>query len=219
MLLHLADPADRQVAEHERAIAGADQAADLQPEIFEDAAHLAVLAFGDRDLDPHVGAGAPLDIGVDRSVTNALDFDALGQLLELLLRDVAIGARAIAALDAGRGQLQLPLEAAVGGQQQQPLGIEVEPPDRHQPRQVVGQAIVDRRPPLGVAFGDQQPGRLVIQEQPRRFGRANGLAIDGHAAQRRQHGGGGIEHRAVERDAPFGDHPFDLAPAGDARAG
>src|SRR3546814_1563287 len=41
----------------ELAVAGTDQAADLEAEMFEDAAHLTVLAFRQRQLDPLVEIG------------------------------------------------------------------------------------------------------------------------------------------------------------------
>ena len=109
MLPNLADLAGLQVAEQERAVPGPDEAADLQSKMFEHAAHFAVLALGQDQLDPGIGAGAPLEIGVDRSVADAVDLHAVDQFFELGLADLAIGARPIGALDAGRGQLQLAL--------------------------------------------------------------------------------------------------------------
>ena len=123
-------------------------------------------------LDPLVAAGAALEIGVDRAVADAVDLDPLDQRLELLLADLAEGAGAVGALDAGRRQLELALQFAVGGEQQQPLGVHVEAADRHQPRQALGQPVVDGRPALGVALGGEQAGRLVEAEQAGRRRRA-----------------------------------------------
>src|SRR3954454_21766838 len=78
-----ADCADRQIAEHERPVACPDQPADLEPEILEYAAYFAVLALGQLELDPEIGARAPFHIGVDRSVADALYFNAVDQVLEL----------------------------------------------------------------------------------------------------------------------------------------
>ena len=136
--------------------------------MLEHPADLAILALAQPHLDPAVAAGAPFQIGVDRAVADALDLDAVDQILELRLADRAEDAGAVGALDAGRGQLELALELAVGGEQQQPLGVQVEPADRHHPRQALGQAVVDGRAALGVALGGQQPGRLVVAEQARR---------------------------------------------------
>ena len=74
--------------------------------------------------------------------------DAVGELLELRLADLPERAGAIGAHDAGPRQFELALELAVVGQQQQALGHEIEPSDRHQPRQARGQPVVDRRAAL-----------------------------------------------------------------------
>ena len=181
---HLVDRAGGEVGEGEGAVGGADQAGDLEAEMLEHPADLAVLAFPEAHLDPAVAAGAALQIGVDRAVADAVDLDAVDQLLELLLADLAEDAGAVGALDAGGGQLELALELAVGGEQQQPFGVQVEPADRHDARQALGQAIVDGRAALGVALGGEQAGRLVVAEQAGGLGRADRLAVDGHAVQR-----------------------------------
>ena len=69
---------------------------------------------------------------------DALDRDAFGKLLELRLGDVAEGARPVGADDAGAGQLELALELAIVGEQQQAFGHIIEAADRHQPRQTRG---------------------------------------------------------------------------------
>ena len=219
MLLDLADFADRQIAEHERAVAGADQARDLEAEIFEHAADFAILALGQDHFDPHVCAGAAFEIGVDRAVAHAFDLDAVDQLLKLLLRDRPVGAGAVGALDAGGGQFELALQLAIGGEQQQPLGIEIESPDRHEAREVLRQPVIDRRATGRITLGDEQAGGLMIEEQPRRLGCGDGHAIDGDAVQRLQDRRGRIEHDAVECDPPFSDHPLDLAAGGNSGAG
>ena len=140
--------------------------------MLEHAADLAILAFAQPHLDPAVAPGAPFQIGVDRAVADALDLDAVDQLLELRLADRAEDPGAVAALDAGGGQLELALQLAVGGEQQQPLGVQVEPADRHHPRQALGQPVVDGRPALRVALGGEQAARLVVAEQARRGGLA-----------------------------------------------
>src|SRR3546814_17830432 len=84
--------------------------------MFEDAAHLTVLAFRQRQLDPLVASGTAFEVGVDLAVADAVDGDALDQILELRLADVAEGARAIGALDPARGQFALPLERAAVGE-------------------------------------------------------------------------------------------------------
>ena len=53
--------------------------------MLEHAADLAVLAFGQRHLDPLVAPGAALHVGVDLAVAHALDLDPVDQVLELRL--------------------------------------------------------------------------------------------------------------------------------------
>jgi len=219
MLPDLVHRAGRQVGQREGAVGGADQAGDLEAEMFEDAADFAILALPEAHLDPTVAAGAALQIGVDRAVAHALDLDAVDQLLKLRLADLAEHAGAVAALDAGRGQFQLALQFPVGGQQQQPLGVEIEPPDRHQPGQALGETVINGRAALGIALGGEQARGLVVAEQAGRRRLAHGLAVDGDAVERGEQRGRGFDRRAVYRDPPLADHPLDLAPRGDAGPG
>ena len=101
-----------------------------------------------------------------------------------------MGADAIAPQPAGVGQFQRAREPAVIGQQQQPLGVEVEPADRDQPRQSFRQIVEYGRPALGVGMRGHQPARLVIHEQPRALARRQWLAVDGNDIV-----GGDVERR------------------------
>ena len=91
----------------------------------------------------------------------------------------ALGPHPVLAHPAGRGQLQPPLQRAVVGQQQQPLGIEVEPPDADHPRHLRRQMREHRVAALLVALDGDEPDRLVVAPQPRRLGRRQRLAVDG----------------------------------------
>src|SRR3546814_1987328 len=77
-------------------------------------------------------------------------------------------AHAVAAQPAARRQLQLPLEGAVVGQQQQAFGVDVEPPDRLQARQLGGQAVEHRGAALRVVRRGDLAARLVVAEEARR---------------------------------------------------
>src|SRR5690606_37803929 len=112
-LAHFERRPPRQVVERERPVGGADQSRDLEPEMLENPADLAVLAFGQGQLDPLVAAGAPFHVGVDPTVAHALDLDSVHQVLEPALRDLAVGPRAVRPRHAGGRQLELALEAAV----------------------------------------------------------------------------------------------------------
>ena len=75
------------------------------------------------------------------AVIDAFDGDAAEQGVELLLGDVAVGAHLVAAQPARVGMGDDAGEAAVVGEEEQALGVDVEPPDRHDARQVLGQAV------------------------------------------------------------------------------
>src|SRR3546814_9063352 len=84
-----------EVGEGEFAVARADQAADLQPEMFQHLADFAVLALGQRHFDPLIAPRAAFEIGVDLAVADAVDLDPHREFFELRLADVAEGARAV----------------------------------------------------------------------------------------------------------------------------
>ena len=96
------------------------------------------------------GALLAVEQRLDRAVADAVDGHAVAQRVELRLRDPAMRAHAIAPQPAGRGQFERAREPAVIGEQQQPLGVEVEPADADQARQVLRQRAEDGRPPLRV---------------------------------------------------------------------
>src|SRR3546814_6835515 len=87
--------------------------------MFEHLAYLAILAFGQRHLDPLIAPGAAFEIGVDLAIADAVDGDAEDQLFELRLADVAKGAGAIGAFDSADREFELALEFAVVGEEQQ----------------------------------------------------------------------------------------------------
>ena len=152
--------------------------------MFEHAANLAILALGQRQLDPLIAPRPPLEIGIDLAIADPVDLDPVDKFLQLRLADVAKRAGAIGALDPAGGQFELALEFAVIGQQQQALGIIVEPPDGHQPRQPLGQHVINRIASLGVARRGQAADRLVEAIEARRYGLCDRIAVDGQALER-----------------------------------
>ena len=121
-----------------------------ETEMAEHVAHLAVLALADREGEPDVGALLAVERRLDRPVADAVDGDAAAQRIERGLRHRAVRAHAIAPQPAGRGQFEHAREAAVIGQEQQAFGVEVEPADADEARQVLRQALEDGRPALRV---------------------------------------------------------------------
>ena len=81
----------------------------------------------------NIGALIALQLGVDLAVFDAVDFDAVFELVELRLGDVAEGTDAIAPQPAGVGEFERARQSAVIGQEQQAFGIEIQPPHRHHP--------------------------------------------------------------------------------------
>jgi len=71
---HLLDRALGQLAELERPECDPDQAVDLQVEVAQHVAHLAVLALADRKAEPDIGALLTLERRLDRPIMNALDW-------------------------------------------------------------------------------------------------------------------------------------------------
>src|SRR5205823_2840176 len=132
---------------------------------------------------------------------------------------LAMGADAIAPQPAGVGQFERTRQPAVIGQQQQPLGVEVEPADRDQPRQSFRQIVEHGRPPFGIGMRGHQAARLVIHEQPRPLARRQHLAVDrdhviGGDVERRR-----IDDAAVDGDSALRDPFLGIAARGKSSAG
>src|SRR6266550_330394 len=87
---HLGDFAARQIAELERPEGEPDQSGNREPQMFEHAAHLAVLALARRQRDPRVAALLAFETGTDRAVGRADDRDALFESGEAIRIDLAM---------------------------------------------------------------------------------------------------------------------------------
>ncbi len=208
-----------QVEQLERAERDADQAADLEAERAEDLADLAVLAFAKADGQPGVGALEGVDGGLDRAVLHALDLDALLQLVEIGLRDAAACAHPVAAQPAGFREFEMAGQLAVVGQQQQALGVEVEPADGDDARQLRRQLVEDGGAAFGVGVGGDEAARLVVAPEAQRLGHGQGLAVDQDLVARPDVERGCGQQRAVDADAAFGDPTFGLAARAEPGAG
>ena len=200
----------------ERAIADADQPVDAEVHRIHRAADFAVLAFTQADCQPGV---CPL-LTVQRHGHGLkpfpVDGDALAQRFQGGIGRASVHPHPVAAQPAGAGQLQFAFHTAVIGQQQQPLGVQVEAPHRHHTGQVFGQGVIDRAAPLFVARGGHQPGGFVIEPDARRFGFRDRFAVYGDLIRR-----GDVQRRgenlcAVHPHTARFDHPFGLAARGDA---
>jgi len=211
---HLLDRALGELAELERSVGDADQPVHLQAEIAEHVPHLAVLALPDRKGEPHVRPLLAVERRLDRPVLDAVDRDATAQAVEVALRHLAERAHAIAPQPTGRRQLQHPCEPAVIGEQQQAFGADVEPSDREQARQVLGQRREDGRPAFGVRMGGHETARLVVEEEPGALARRQRRTVDRDAVGGGHVAGGRGDRLAVDRDAAGRDPRLGLAARG-----
>src|SRR5262249_37869410 len=133
-----------EIAELERPERDADQPVDPQSERFEHLAHLAVLALADAEGEPDIGALFAIERRLDRSVTDVTEGDAAAQLVQRLLPNTAECAYGVSAQPAGRRQFEYAREPAVVREQQEAFGVDVEPADADEPRQVFRQRTEDR---------------------------------------------------------------------------
>src|SRR3546814_2595077 len=171
--------------------------------MFVHVAYRAIFAFGQRHLDPLIAPGAAFEIGVYLAIADAVGGDSEDQLFELRLANVARGAGAIGAFDPAGREFELALEFAVVGEEQQSLGIIIEAPDRHQAGQALGQQVIDRLAPFGVARGGEAAGGLVKTVEAGRDGFRDRVAVDGEAVERGEQLRGLGGNFAVQGDAPL----------------
>jgi len=205
-----------EVAELERAEGEPDEPVHLQPQVLQDVLDLAVLALAQAHGDPQVVALHALDARLDGPVVDAVDADAAAQGVEPVLRDLAVGADLVAPQPPGLGMGNGAREPAVVGEEQQALGVDVEPADGDDPRQLLRQAVEHRRAALRVARRRDEAARLVEEPQAGALLGGEGLAVDGDPVGRRDVDRRGGEDLAVEGDPAFRDHRLDVAARGDA---
>src|SRR5262249_47922932 len=195
-----------------------DKSVHLQSERFENLAHLTILAFADCQREPDIGTLLAIERRFDRSVMDAPERDAATQPVECLLPYAAERPHAVTPHPAGRRQFQYSRKAAIVGEQQQSLRIDVEPADTDQAWQAFWQCPADRIAPLWIGMGCHQPSWLVIEEKPRAFARSQRLAVDrdligwGDVERGRRNDG------SVDRYPPGCDPGFGLAPGCESRA-
>ncbi len=152
------------------------------------------------------------------AVFDAGDREALFQRGEILRLGRAVHAHAIAPEPAALRQLQGARQRAVVGEQQQPLGIEVEPSDRNDARHVLGQMREHGlAPALVLVRGDEALG-LVIAPEARALPLGDGLAVDPDVVVVGDIGRRAGEHRPGDADAARQNPALGLAARAHARA-
>ncbi len=214
---HLLHGLDVELVELERPEGDADQPVHLEPEMLADHLDLAVLALADAHGEPEVVALAAFHARLDRTVLDPVDGQTLIEGCEPRLVDLAEGPDPVAAQPAGRRQFERALDAAVVGEEQQPLGVDVEASDGEHARQMTRQHLEHGRPTVRIALGGHETARLVIEPEARALGRRQGLAVDGDAVAARDVERGAFDDLAVDRDAALVDPVLDLAARAEAR--
>src|SRR5580704_17700123 len=117
LFLHLLERAAFEETELERAVGETDEPRHRIAEMFEDAAHLAVLALAQAERDPRVRSLLAFELGADRAVGDAVDRDASFQTGEAGFIDKAVHPHLVAAQPAGRRQFEPAGERAVIGEE------------------------------------------------------------------------------------------------------
>jgi hypothetical protein len=185
----------------------------------EKLAHLAVLALGQADPEPGIGAGPAFQLGGDRPIADAIQGLALGKRRQGRFVHPAMDADPVAPHPAGGGQFQGARQRPVIGQKQEPLGIEIESPDGDGAGHAGRQVVEDGQPPLGIPGGGYAALLLVVAPKAHRLGSGQRGAVDGDDVL-----GPDVERRRGDGDAvdhyPAGDDQlFRVAPGTDARPG
>src|SRR5690606_13378170 len=130
--------------------------------------------------------------------------------------DLTVHAHAVAPQPARGRQFEHTRQAAIIGQQQQAFGVDVQPPDGHEPRQLLRQDVEDRRAAFRVPIGGDDTGRLVKQKQARALDGRDFLAVEFDAVMRTDIDRRSVQHLAVEPDAAGRDQFLGVATRGHA---
>ena len=145
--------------------------------------------------------------------------DTLLKLGQLLGRGLAVDQRQITFLHVMTRVQKTVAQLAVGAEQQQPRGVEVQTPDGEQPREAIGgHELGHRGTALRVGHGGHVAGRFVQHDGDGSALQAHGHAVDGNLVHQRVHLASQLgNHLAVHRHAPC-RHEV-LRPATARRAG
>ncbi|CFM50166.1 Uncharacterised protein [Bordetella pertussis] len=214
--------------QHDIAETRTDQAADGHTHRLEHAAHLAVAPLLQGDAIPAIAAVAPQVFERTESRLAVLQLDTLGERLALRVVHLAQDAHRVFALGTVARMHDAVGHVAGGREDQQPLGIEVQPP-HGQPLAgaQLGQPGKHAGASARVIMADDLAGRLVIEDDARRLlgvGARNRLAVDAHlvvgsdaladvgrlAVDRHPAGHDQFFHFAARTDSGIGQHLVQL---------
>ncbi|CUJ49428.1 Uncharacterised protein [Achromobacter xylosoxidans] len=210
----------QRAGQHHVAKAGADQPADRYANRLEHAAHFAIAAFLQRHPVPTVAAVATQVIERAKSGHAVFQLDAIDQRLTLRVVHLAQHTHGVFTLGAVTRVHDAVGHVARRGEDQQTLGIQIEPADR-QP--LAGAQLGQARKHAGAAarivMADDFTCRLVIQDHARRLlgiGPHDRLAIDPHLVIRR-YALADVRRLAVDRYTAGDDQLFHLSTRANAR--
>src|SRR5262249_24533155 len=169
---------------------------------------------------PVVGALAAAILDRVELARLALELHAAEQALLLLVREPAQQPHRVLALDLEARVHEAVGELAVGGEDQQPAGVEVEPAHRPPaPAIHLGQLLEHGGPALGVVARDDLALGLVVHQHARqRLAEAqpDEVAVELHLVAG-AHGIAELRDLAVDREVALGDQDLDVAARAVAR--
>src|SRR5712692_7236009 len=102
---------------------------------------LAILALVQNHREPAIGALTAIDRCGNRSIPDAVDRQTPPQPRNYRTIDMAVCAHAIGSCERSRRMLKVAREFTVVSQQQESLGIDIEPTDRDYARQTFAQRV------------------------------------------------------------------------------
>src|SRR5262245_35542790 len=210
--------ADGQVADADRADPDPDELQDLASQGLDHAAHLAVPALGQRDLEDGA-AGSVADAahagGLRRAV---VERDPLPERIERGVVEEDRGFHEVRLRDLVLGVRERLGELGVVRQEEEAARVEVEPAHGEHVRSMLGQEVVDRLPSLRAPVRREVPLGLVEQEVDLLRG-LEGLAVQAHAVPARIDPSVGVERDlAVDPHAALRDPASRLGSGADPRS-
>src|SRR5206468_10483845 len=104
--LDLLDLTFGQFAQLERTVGDPDQPVHLETQMRHHIAHFAIFSFADCKHQPDIGPLVAFERSIDRTIFNAIDFDAVFKFVQLRLRDLTVSADAIAPKPTGIRQFE-----------------------------------------------------------------------------------------------------------------
>jgi NDP-sugar pyrophosphorylase family protein len=208
--------AGRQIAQHNRSLAHADQAQNLIAKLLGHLTDLALAAFVQHHTHPHAILAAIKHIDPSRRGGHTIHQHAAAPFSNRIGRGHLIEQRAIFFFDLIAGVRQPLGQLAVVGHQQQTFAIVIQPTNREEPLWQINQ-LDHGGPALRIVGGGHDAGRLIQHDIRARADLPNWPAVDNDlvllgvdACARHKH------NLAVHRHTAGADKLLAITPRGDA---